>query len=178
MRSSGRGEGALRQALRNTRVLSFALIVAIAVCAVLIGVADLGTGWTVTLQIASAVAGAALGNVLRVDLAQHVVRNQARPATRHLFDQVTRLRRMVERADACQAAIQSDEVTNIALDHARIGDWFGAVSQGLRDEITSTATALENWGDLAKDVLNDEFSNYQTRDTRLPTAPEADRTQA
>ena len=177
MRSSGSGRWSFEAGVGNTRVLSFALIVAIAVCAVLIGLADLGTGWTVTLQIASAVAGAALGNFLRLDLAQHVVRNQARPATRHLFDQVTRLRRMIERADACQAAIQNDEVTNIALDHARVGDWFGSVSQGLRDEITSTATALENWGDLAKDVLDDEFTNYQTRDTRLPAAPDANRTQ-
>lgn len=58
------------------------LVAVIAVCAMLIGLGHLSRGWIVGAQIISAIAGAALGIFLRLDVSQHVVRNQARPATR------------------------------------------------------------------------------------------------
>jgi len=41
----------------------------------------------------------------------------------------------------------------------------------LRDEINSTATAIEDWGDLARDVYESELERYQTRHERSPNGP-------
>jgi len=160
--------GSLADAVKGHRVLPIVLVGVIVVCAVLLGVAHLSRPWTVSIQVASAVAGAALGNALRLDLSQSVVRNQARPATRHLFDQLSRLRNLVLRAEGYQATLEQASLNGEGLDQARTGDWFGALGAGLRDEINATAAAIEHWGDLAPDVRDTEIANYQTREQRLP----------
>lgn len=165
----GRPEGSIATALKNTRVITASLVVIIAVSAVLIGLGKLTTGWTVAAQIVSAIAGAALGNFLRLDMSQHVVRNQAKPATRHLFDRVTRLRAMVVRSERYHAQVKELAELDVALDHDRIGDWFGFLGEGLRSEINATASAIEDWGDLAKDVVDSEIESYNSRNDRLPT---------
>lgn len=169
---AGMATGSIAEAAKNHRVLSMVLIGVIVVCAVVIGVVDPGAPWTVIAQVASAVAGAALGNAIRIDLSQTVVRNQARPAARHLFDQIVRFQIMVGRAEECQASIEEDQSNGSRLDPARIGDWFGVVGAQLRNEIRATATAVGHWEDVAKDVRDAEFASYQTREQRLPGEPE------
>jgi hypothetical protein len=161
--------GSVADALKNTRVVTSLLILVIAVAAVLIGQGRLSTGWTVTAQIASAIAGAALGNFLRLDISQSVVRNQARPATRHLFDRATRLRALVVKAEGYESQVTDmEDLVGVPLDQHRIADWFGVLGDGMRAEIDATATAIENWGDMAKDVVDAEVESYNTRNARLP----------
>lgn len=158
---------------RGHTALIVGLILVIAVCAVLLGVwENLSRPWAVTLQVASAVAGAALGNALRLDLSRQAVRNQARPATRHLFDQAARLRTMTQQVEGLKTWIQKAHTSATPLDHQRVGDWFGNVGEGLRSEIAAVATALENWGDLAPGEIEAELQKYQNRDKRLPGSPD------
>lgn len=164
--------GSLGEAAKHNRLVTVALVCGIAICAVLLGIKDLSKPWTIGLQVASAVAGAALGNALRLDHSQGVVRNQARPAIRHLFDQVGRLRGLVQRAELYQAEVDSAATSSTRLDHARTSDWFGGLGQGLRDEINATAAAIENWGDLAPEVQEAELESYRTREQRLPAGQE------
>lgn len=163
--------GRVRQGMSN-RIFAFVLIMVIAVIAVVLGVVDLSRGWTIAFQIASAVAGAALGNALRIDASAERIRDQARPATRLLFDQVFRLRALVVRTEEYQATISDPESGRI--DRARIADWFGHLGGHLRDEINATASAIENWGDLAKDVRDEELANFNQREQRLPTQQNGD----
>lgn len=164
--------GSLAGAAKNHRLQCVALIGAIVVCAVLLAVKHLDKPWIVTLQVVSVVAGAALGNALRGDHAQSVVRNQARPAIRHLFDQVRRLRTLVQRAEGYQAFMSAQDQDGRQVDTQRTADWFESLGQGLRDEIDAAASAIQNWGDLAPDVRDDEFESYQTREDRLPSVQE------
>lgn len=163
------GDGIVHKALTSTALISVLLIAVIVLCAVLLGVSDLSAPWRVTLQTATAVAGAALGNVLRIDYEKNAVRNQARPAVRHLFDQVDRLREMVNKAELYQAALQ--EPHSDQQNVSRMADWFGGLGSGLRNEINATATAIENWSDLAPDVRVAELDNYINRADRLPPHP-------
>ncbi len=164
----GNPTGSVANALKSTRVVTSFLMLVIAVSAVLIGQGKLSTGWTVAAQIASAVAGAALGNFLRLDISQNVVRNQAKPATRHLFDSAARLRSLVVKAESYQTQVKEMDGAGLPLDPQRVSDWFGFIGDGLRDEIDSTATAIGNWGDMADDVVVAEIQNYNSRSTRLP----------
>src|SRR4051794_21288462 len=101
LRSVAVSSGSIKAAAKNHVVASVVLVGVIVVCAVVLGVKPkLGTPWTVGLSVLSAVAGAALGNTLRLDLTASVYRNQARPATRHLFDQIRRLQSMVVRVES------------------------------------------------------------------------------
>ena len=99
--------GSLREVAKNNRVVAGVLIAVIVVVAVILGFASPSKPWIIFLQVVSAVVGAALGNVLRLDVSQSTVTNQARPATRHLFDQVSRLRILVQRAEGYQVAIEA-----------------------------------------------------------------------
>ena len=164
----GEPSGSVATALRNTRLISSILIVLIGVCSILIGLGKLSVGWLLTAQVISAIAGAALGNFLRLDLSTHVVRNQAKPATRHLFDRVRRLRTAVVAAESYQAKVKELEGLQVPLDHGRIADWFGFLGDGMRGEIDATATAIQNWGDLAKDVVDAEVESYNSRNSQLP----------
>jgi hypothetical protein len=155
--------GSLADANSRHRLWALGLTGLIVVASVLLGVQELGRAWTVGLQVATAVAGAALGNFLRLDFSESVVRNQARPAARHLFDQVERLRRLVQRAESYEV-----EVRATAADSERTADWFGFLGTALRDEINATAASIEHWGDLAPDVRNEELVSYQERESRLP----------
>lgn len=166
--------GSITIALKNTRVVSTVLVLVVAVCAVLIGVGNLSRGWTVGVQIISVIAGAALGNFLRLDVSQHVVRNQARPATRHLFDRVTRLRVLVVNAEGYQIRVRELKQSSEPVDLERVGDWFGFLGEGMRAEIDATATAIQNWGDLATDVLDTEVQNYNSRNSRLPATQDGE----
>lgn len=159
--------GSVRNALKTHRFIAVLLVVVIAILVGILGLADLSKPWTITVQVGTAVAGAALGNYLRMDFSNSVVYNQARPATRHLFDQVGRLRKLVLKAEGYQSAIV--ELSSVdGLDPARTSDWFGSLGASLRDEINATALAIENWGDLAPDVRDDELKSYGTRLERLP----------
>jgi hypothetical protein len=160
-------------ALSRHRVVAICLIGIIVVCAVLLGVRNLSKPWTVALQVLTAVVGAALGNYLRRDLAESVVRNQARPATRHLFDQVGRLRQLVQLAETHELNIREAWEQGRRVDPDRSSDWFGSLGRALRDEINATATAIENWGDLAPDVQDSELANYESRGQRLPQPVES-----
>lgn len=160
--------GSIGDALRNHRLLTMLCVGVIIVCAVLLGLKELSRPWTVVLQVASAVSGAALGNFLRLDLSQSVVRNQARPATRHLFDQVGRFRSLVQRAEGFEQVVRQACGDGQSIDQDRIGDWFGSLGMELRDEINATAAAIEHWGDLAPDVRDLELANYDDRERRLP----------
>lgn len=165
--------GTIQEAAKHHRVLAVVLVGVILICAVLLGVGDLSKPWVVVLQVASAVAGAALGNTLRTDLSRSVVHNQARPATRHLFDQVSRLRGLVTRAEGYQSALTDNGPSaDGSVNSHRVGDWFGSLGADLRAEILATATAIENWGDLAPDIRDAEFASYQTREQRLPNSQE------
>lgn len=155
--------GSVGDATKTHNVLAVALVGIIVVCAVVLGIKDPSTPWTVSLSVISAVAGAALGNVLRLDLSQNVFRNQARPATRHLFDQVQRLRGLVVRVESFGTICRAEHVSQ-----ERTSDWFAAVGNELRSEIEATATAIDNWSDLASDVRDDEWTKYLNRGTRLP----------
>lgn len=159
--------GSVREAIRSRRFVALGLVIAIGVCAVLLGVAELGKGWTIALQIGSAVAGAALGNYLRLDAADQEVQSQARPAVRHLFDQVGRLRTLVVRVEGFGERVSVAE-KDPSIGPERIADWFNTVGASLRDEINATALAIEHWGDLAGDVQDQELVNFANRDQRLP----------
>lgn len=165
-------DGSLAEREKTHMVWAVVLIVAIAVMAVVLGVVELSKPWVITLQVATAVAGAALGNFLRLDASQSVVRNQARTAVRQLFDHVNRHHEMYGRVERYQALVRDAALEDEALDHERVGDWFAVVSADIEGQITSTATAIENWGDLALDVRNAEFLSYQSRNERLPSRDE------
>lgn len=158
--------GSIKSAASNHRVISVALVGVIIVCAVVLGVKPrLSTPWTVGLTVLSAVAGAALGNTLRLDLTESVYKNQARPATRHLFDQIRRLQGMVVRVE-----LHGEKLASHDVDPERASDWFIALGNELRAEIDACATAIDNWSDLATDVREEEWKKYLDRDTRLPEA--------
>lgn len=157
--------GSAENSAKTHNLLAFGLVAVIAICAVLLGTREehLSTAWTVGLSVISAVAGALLGNIVRIDLTQNVFRAQARPATRHLLDQVRRLQSLVVRVEKYGAECRSGDI-----DNERAADWFAGIGNDLRDEIEATATAIDNWSDLASDVREEEWSKYLTRQSRLP----------
>lgn len=156
-------QGSLRDSAKTHNLFAFILVGVIIVCAVVLGVSKPNTAWTVGLSVISAVAGALLGNVVRLDLSQSVYRVQARPATRHLFDQARRLGDLVIRTEQYGAICRQED---ISLDRA--SDWFTSVGNELRAEIEATATAIDNWSDLAADVRDEEWGKYLSRNSRLP----------
>lgn len=167
-----RKRGALQQAWERMRHVSFGLIVGIAICTLILVLADTSPLVRATLQTITAILGAALGNALRVDYERNVVHNQARPAVRHLFDHVGRLQILVINAENRQSQLRKTEAA--AEDRERVADWFGAIGQELRHEIDATATAIENWGDLAPEVRSAEFDSYLSRSDRMPPTPRHD----
>ncbi|WIY00078.1 hypothetical protein QRX60_39430 [Amycolatopsis mongoliensis] len=152
------------------KLLAFVLAAVILVCAVLLVVGNLDKPWTVGAQVLSAIAGAALGSILSVDSSRQAVRNQARPAIRRKFDQILRLRVMVVRTEGQVDSIRNAAVRGGTHDPNRVADWLENMADNLRSEIQSTATSIEDWGDLAQDVYDDEFRRYETRGSRMPTA--------
>jgi len=161
--------GSLSEAGRGHRLIATGLIGVIIVSAVVLGLNDVSKPWTIFLQVLSAVAGAALGNFLRLDLTDAVVRNQARPSIRHLYAHVTRLSGLVTLVERRQAELKSSsDGAADAVDPRRVADWFGSVGSELRAGIDSTALAIENWNDLAPDIRLSEFQNFQSRNSRLP----------
>lgn len=164
--------GSVDEAAKRHWLMSLGLIGMIVLCGVLLGLTELSKPWTVAVQVVTAVAGAALGSTIRLDTSRQTIHNQARPATRHLFDQVMRLRQMVLRAEGRQASILDLASVDSVLDPHRTADWFGELGAGLRSEIDATATAIEDWGDLAPLVVENELSNYRTRVDRLPANDE------
>ena len=132
-----------------------------------LGLSSLGRGWVITLQISSAVAGAALGNFLRLDMSDQVVRNQARPAMRHLSDQIGRLQRLVIQVERHGAQLSEDGGS--VIPSVRTADWFDSIGQSLRNEIAASASAIEDWNDLAPSILDQEKQKFDHRDQRLPT---------
>lgn len=157
--------GSLETAKKGHAPLALVLVGVIVVCTVVLGVADPSKPVAVGVTVLSTVAGAALGNFLRIDLTDGVVRNQARPATRHLFDQIRRMRSLVVNVEGHSRVLRNEDV---APDRA--ADWFASIGDSLRAEIDATATAIENWSDLAEDVRQDEWTKYMQRDSRLPEA--------
>lgn len=156
-------QGSLRDSAKTHNLVAVVLVGVIVVCAVVLGVVKPNTAWTVSLSVISAIAGALLGNVVRLDLSQSVYRVQARPATRHLFDQVRRLRGLVVRVEEYGAVCRQADISS-----ERASDWFTSVGNELRGEIEATATAIENWSDLAADVREEEWDKYLNRSSRLP----------
>lgn len=151
------------------KLFAFALVAVILVCAaLLVFVDDLNKSWTVAMQVISAVAGAALGSVLQMDVARSAVRNQARPAIRKIFDQASRLGELVERVERHGNTIRQNAASGRKSDSQRIADWFESIGYNLREEINSSATAIEDWGDLARDVYEAEVERYKTRHERMP----------
>lgn len=162
--------GSVEEAAKNHWLVSGALIGVIILCGVLLGLADLNKPWTVAVQVVTAISGAALGSTIRLDTSRQAVNNQARPATRHLFDQAIRLRELVQRAESYEASIaELASADDMTLDPNRTADWFGVLGSSLRAEILATATAIDNWDDLAPAVIKNELSNYKSREERLPT---------
>lgn len=155
--------GSIQDAEKTHNLAAAALVGVIVVCAVILGVERPSTPWTVGLSVASAVTGALLGNVVRLDLSQNIYRVQARPATRHLFDQVQRTRALVIRVEGYGAMCRTEDISN-----ERTADWFASVGNELRSEIEATATAIDNWSDLAADVRDEEWGKYLNRNSRLP----------
>jgi len=152
------------------KLIAFVLAAAILVCAALLVFVTLNKQWTVAMQVISAISGAALGSILSVDSSRLTVRNQARPAMRRKFDQISRLQTLVLRVEAFEDTIRHPPDVGKRPDASRIADWLESIADGLRAEIDSTATSLEDWGDLAQDVYEHELSKYRTRGTRMPTA--------
>lgn len=161
--------GTIDEPSKHAHLYAFLLVGVIVVCAIaLVSIDKLSTPWTVALQVISAVAGAGLGTVLRADRAAAVVRNQARPAIRRLFDQATRLGNLVSRVEAHQTTARELSQAGTPLDTARLSDWLTIISENLRGEIDATATAIDDWGDLSPDVRQAEIDNYRTRNQRMP----------
>lgn len=152
---------------KGHRLVAIVLICVVVVCAVVLGVNDLDAPWQVAFTVASAVAGAALGNVLRLDSSDEVVRNQARPAVRHLFDQARRIRTLVQKAEAHQAAVESKAAVTEDEADRRVADWFGSLGDALRNEIDATVAAIDHWGDLTEDVRKPELLSYQRQAAEL-----------
>lgn len=155
--------GSIRKRVESQGWFTFALVGLILLCTALLVFAPLGAFGTFLASAVLAIAGAYLGNEIRTDLSADLVRNQARPATRELFDHSERLSAIVQRAEAHQQSIEDARQLGHQLDPGRVADWFGTIGFSLRHEISSTASAIENWGDLAKDVLEDERASYITR---------------
>lgn len=161
--------GSIGKAGRRNLVLAVALIAIIAICTVLIfRVASNKPGWSAGLQIASAIAGAALGNFLRLDFAASTVENQARPSIRRLFDQAARLGDLVQRTEQYRRTILFQISNSLSVDPAQVADWLDGLSRNLRQEINTTATSIDDWGDLAPNVRSEEVNDYTNRESRLP----------
>lgn len=161
-------KGILARADWRRKLAAFALIVIIALCAILLIFADPNTSWTVTLQVASAVAGAALGGYLQADQGRSRVENQAAPAIRHLLDQARRISGLVSRIEKHGLALHDNADSSYLLKADRVSDWLESIGASLRDEINSTTTAIEDWGDLTADVYNTEVKKYTNRSGRMP----------
>lgn len=158
--------GSLDSAKRRGWLVALGLTVLVILSIGLLTFVDLSRPWTAVFSIVSAVAGALLGNYVRHDYADSVVVNQARPAMRHLFQQIDRLRAMVIQAEGFSADVAQEPVES-----NRISDWFGTVGSSLRNEIEATAGAIENWGDLTPSTQDAELKRYQRRMERLPSEP-------
>ena len=148
------------------KLLAFILIAVITVCAIMIVVGDLSKPWTAATQIGSAIAGAGLGSILSADFTRRGVSNHVRPSIRRLYDQATRLRILVQRVEFTAAAIDSGDSSRTAEKLRRASDQFGFIGHQLRDEITSTASAIEDWGDLSRSVYQAELDRYQERNSQ------------
>lgn len=148
--------------------LVLALVGLITVCSVLLAVKDVGKPWLVTFQVASAVAGAMLGNAIRLDAERDRVDDKAHPAIRHLFDQVSRLRRTVVASELWASEAREAESLEFGIDRVRVTERFERIGEQLRDEIASTSSSIDFWGDLAPEVQAQEIQNYATRASRLP----------
>ena len=150
--------GAVKQMSPGRIVWILALLGVIFLSAYLLATQkDLSTNWSVVLSVVSAAAGAALGNALQHDQAALLVRNQARPAIRHLFDQLRRVQLMVLRVEDHGAEIEA------VSGAGRVSDWFAFVGRELRQELEATATAIEHWSDLAPGVRKEEHDKYAER---------------
>lgn len=156
-------KGTIAERQRKRYWVPVVLVVLIAVCTGLIIFAGPGKLVTTILTVVSAVGGAALGSLIRADLSGDLVRNQARPATRELFDHSYRLGVLVQLSEGYRVLIDESLSTGTQIEEQRVADWLGMISVSLRAEITSTASAIENWGDLAKDVLEAERVSYIAR---------------
>lgn len=126
---------------------------------------DIPRLWTAIPTLASVLSATWLGKYLQDDRSVAVVNNQARPAVRHLFDQVDRLRALVMRADRYSADLNNQNPPD-----PRAADWFDNLSGALRGEIEATTSAIENWGDLASGVQLEELKKYGERHKRIPDA--------
>jgi hypothetical protein len=115
-----------------------------------------------------AVAGAALGSILQVDSAKSAVENQIRPAIRRQFERATRLSVLVQRIDDYSFAVRQSTPGTGESEPSRVADRLDDIAFHLRDEINSTASAIEDWGDLARNVSAQELERYQNRDQRSP----------
>lgn len=124
--------------------------------------------WTAIPTVVSILAGAWLGKYLQDDRSALLVSNQARPAIRHLFDQIDRLRALVIQADS-----RVSTLSERGSEHAQTADWFEGFSFSLRSEIESSASAIEHWGDLSPDVQACELDKYKTRSERIPDTSES-----
>jgi hypothetical protein len=153
------------------KLLAFALIAVIGVCAVLIVFVNLSKPWTVAAQVSSAIAGAALGSILSVDFTRRAVENHVRPSVRRLFDQAIRLRILVQRVEEFGSTIEIGTASQNSIELRRAADRFELLGYHLRDEITATASAIEDWGDLAHPVYTTELEQYRSRGDRHPDTP-------
>ena len=153
------------------KLLAFTLVAAIVICATLVVFVSLDKAWTVAVQVALAVSGAVLGSILQVDSAKSTIENQVRSAIRRHFDRATRLSVLVQRVEQFNAAIRLAAPGEGEIELNRAADRIDEIAFHLRDEINSNATAIEDWGDLARDVYESELERYQTRHERSPNGP-------
>jgi len=126
-----------------------------------------------TLMILGQLAlSAFLGNLIQLDLSKDLARNMARPAARGLLDHSTRLRNLVTLAEAREGQLRQASIDGIPVDHDQVADWFAEMNRALREEITAAASAIENWRDLATDVIDDEQRAYlERRNAEPPPTP-------
>jgi hypothetical protein len=144
------------------------------VCAILLAVKDLSRPWVIALQVVTALSGAALGSAIRFDLERDRVTDEAHPAIRHLFDQVSRFQRMVTRAEAWGAEARERAAVDLSPESARLAERLERIGEDIRNEIRATASSIDFWGDLAPEAQEQEIRNYGRRDGRLPGSTSED----
>lgn len=155
--------GSLNSAKKHSRVRAALLISLVGVSIVSLTFFDIPQPWTAVPSFVSAISGAMLGNYLRDDYAEGVVKNQARPAIRHLFGQINRLRGMVLRVESWGAQPgQSAESAHV------VEERLASLGVELRNEIEATSAAIDHWGDLSPEVQAAELDRYKDRENRIP----------
>lgn len=159
-------QGSLERKHKRVIIIPLVLVAIFGLCAYILVSTNLSAFGLIVTQTVSAVATAALGNYLRMDHERSAVRDHARVSVRQLFDQAARMGRAVRTLEARGALLEQDPT----ISSERIIDWLDNSARDLRNEIDSTAQAIENWGDLAPNERHSELEKHKDRSERMPPA--------